>query len=122
MQTFKHVKSLSNENTTISNEDVNDKILKVISDNYSRQIMALTVNESKSAAVLSAEAMIPISTVYRRLQDLIDVKFLRISGSITDDGKKLFLYKCKIKEIYSIVNGSDIKIQLRYVEDFDQNL
>ena len=89
-----------------------DAILEVMSDKYCRAILENTMDKPKSAMEISAETKIPISTVYRRLQTLHDNKLLGISGSISDDGKKYFLYKSRIKAIASTFNGNFVEIEI----------
>ena len=96
----------------IGEDTQKDAILQVMSDKYCRAILENTMEKPKSAMEISAETKIPISTVYRRLQTLHDNKLLRISGSISDDGKKYFLYKSKVKGISSTFNGSFIEIEI----------
>lgn len=89
-----------------------DAILEVMSDKYCRAILENTMDKPKSAMEISAETKIPISTVYRRLQTLHDNKLLGISGSISDDGKKYFLYKSRVKAIASTFNGNFVEIEI----------
>lgn len=89
-----------------------DAILEMMSDKYCRAILENTMEKPKSAMEISAETKIPISTVYRRLQTLHDNKLLGISGQISDDGKKYFLYKSKVKAIASTFNGSNVEIEV----------
>ncbi len=96
----------------IEDEQRKEAILNIISDKYSRQILNLTMNRPKSAMELSSEGKIPISTVYRRIQTLHDNKLVGVTGSISAEGKKYFLYKSKVKAITSSCNGSDIEIQV----------
>lgn len=100
------------EGRIIDEDDRKDAILQVISDKYCRAILDTTMDKPKSAMEISAESKIPISTVYRRLQTLHDNKLLRISGSISNDGKKYFLYRSKIKAISSSFKGGFIEIQI----------
>ena len=94
-------------------EDIQkDAILGIISDKYCRAILEATMDKPKSAMEISAESKIPISTVYRRLQSLHDNKLLRISGSISDDGKKYFLYRSKVKAISSSFKGGFVEIEV----------
>lgn len=74
-----------------------DVILEVLSDKYFRSVLKAITNTPKSAIEITSETEIPMSTVYRRLQTLHDNKLVSISGMITDDGKKTFLYKSKIR-------------------------
>ena len=96
----------------IEEDSRKDAILEVMADKYCRAILENTMQKPKSAMEISAETKIPISTVYRRLQTLHDNKLLGISGSISDDGKKYFLYKSKIKAIGTSFNGSQIEIEV----------
>ncbi len=70
------------------------------------------MDKPKSAMEISAESKIPISTVYRRLQSLHDNKLLGISGTISDDGKKYFLYRSRIKSISSSFIGGFVEIEV----------
>ncbi|HSB84038.1 MAG TPA: ArsR family transcriptional regulator [Nitrosarchaeum sp.] len=89
-----------------------DAILEVISDKYCRAILENSMEKPKSAMEISAETKIPISTVYRRLQTLHDNKLLGISGSISEDGKKYFLYKSRVKAIATSFNGGNIEVEV----------
>ncbi len=96
----------------IEETEKKDAILEVMSDKYCRSILENTMDKPKSAMEISAETKIPISTVYRRLQTLHDNKLLGISGSISDDGKKYFLYRSKIKAISTTFNGNYVEIEV----------
>lgn len=93
-----------------------DALLSIMADEYCRTIIHVTTDKPKSAIEITNETKIPISTVYRRLQTLHDNKLLRTSGMINEDGKKLFLYKSKIKGISSTFeNGqTDVKLTFNY--------
>jgi predicted transcriptional regulator len=89
-----------------------DTILEAISDRYSRIILEATMNAPKTALEISTEYNIPISTTYRRLQVLHDAKLLIISGSISDDGKKFFMYKSKVKQILTSFQNGIIDVSI----------
>lgn len=97
---------------TIQEQEKKDTILEAISDKYSRIILETTMNKPKTALEISVEHKIPISTVYRRLQTLHDAKLLAISGSISDEGKRYFMYKCKIRQISTSFNGNAVDVFL----------
>ena len=96
----------------IEDDSRKDAILEVMADKYCRTILENTMEKPKSAMEISVETKIPISTVYRRLQALHDNKLLGISGSISDDGKKYFLYKSKVKAIATSFNGNHVEIEI----------
>ena len=96
----------------IMDDERKQVILEILADKYCKQILHNTLEKPKSAMEISAESKIPISTVYRRLQTLHDNKLLGISGSISDDGKKYFLYRSKIKAIASSFKGGFVEIEI----------
>ncbi|MDH3834839.1 MAG: helix-turn-helix domain-containing protein [Nitrosopumilus sp.] len=96
----------------IEEETTKDALLSIVSDKYCRTILGAIMNKPKSVMEVAAETKIPISTVYRRIQTLHDNKLIRTSGMITDDGKKLFLYKSKIKGIQSTFSNGQIEVKL----------
>jgi predicted transcriptional regulator len=96
----------------VQEEVTKDVVLGILADKYSRAILDATMDSPKSAIDLSAECKIPISTAYRRVQELHDNKLLGISGSINEDGKKYFLYKSKIKSIMACFNGGLLEIEI----------
>jgi hypothetical protein len=100
------------EGKPVQEELTKDVLLRILADKYSRAILDATMDSPKSAIELSAECKIPISTAYRRVQELHDNKLLGISGSINDDGKKYFLYKSKIKSIMACFNGGLLEIEI----------
>jgi predicted transcriptional regulator len=97
---------------TIQEQEKKDTILEAVSDKYSRLIMETTMTKPKTALEISAEHHIPISTVYRRLQTLHDAKLLAISGSISEEGKRYFMYKSKIQQITTSFNGNAIDVSI----------
>jgi len=108
----------------VTDEERKNAILEIISDKYGRVILSKTMVKPKSAMEIAAESGIPISTVYRRLQTLHDKKLVGISGSISEDGKKYFLYKSKIKVISATFDGNNVEISIipniaetRYLEE-----
>ena len=97
---------------TIEDDQKKEAILGIVSDKYCRQILFSTIDRPKSVMEISYENKIPISTVYRRIQTLHDNKLVKVSGLISSDGKKYFLYKSKVKAIMSSYNGNQIEIQV----------
>jgi len=96
----------------ITDKDIKDKLLKVMADSYSRKILERVSECSKSANEITTETGIPVSTVYRRIQFLVDAQLLSISGEITEEGKKFFLYKSKINGMSSSFNGNELEVSI----------
>jgi predicted transcriptional regulator len=96
----------------IEEHEKQDSLLEILSDKYCRAILMSTMYNPKSAIEITAEENIPMSTVYRRIQQLHDNKLLQTSGMITAEGKRLFLYKSKVKGIQSSFNAGKIEVEL----------
>ena len=96
----------------IEDDQKKEAILGIVSDRYCRQILYSTIDKPKSVMEISYENKIPISTVYRRIQTLHDNKLVGVTGLISAEGKKLFLYKSKVKAITSSCDGNGIEIQV----------
>jgi predicted transcriptional regulator len=95
-------------------EDIEKKnsLLEVLSDKYCRTILEAIMYKPKSVIEINVETRIPISTIYRRIQTLHDNKLLFTSGTISNDGKKFFLYKSKVKGIQSNFNNGQVEVEL----------
>jgi len=83
----------------VEDEKRKQVILEMLADKYSKQILQTIMDKPKSVTDITSETRIPVSTVYRRIQLLHDNKIVSISGTISDDGKKYFLYKSKIRSV-----------------------
>ncbi len=96
----------------IEKAEIKESILEILSDKYCRSILEAIMDAPKSAIEVSREKVIPLSTVYRRIQQLHDSKMIRTSGVITEEGKRLFLYKSKIKEVNTSFSDGKIDVEV----------
>ncbi len=96
----------------VEEQATKDFLLEIQADKYCRAILESTSELPKSAKQLSQECNVPISTAYRRIQQLHDHKLLSISGTISEDGKRFFLYKSKIKAIIALFNNGSVQVEV----------
>ncbi|KAF6242196.1 transcriptional regulator [Nitrosopumilus sp. b1] len=87
-------------------------LLEIVSDKYCRDIIQYIQDKPKSAIEISFECNIPISTAYRRIQFLVDNRIITTTGYISEDGKKFFLYKSKIKGVKCHFQDGSIEVQV----------
>jgi predicted transcriptional regulator len=106
------MQTLQQQTFRIEEKERKDNILEILSDNYCRLILESIMHTPKSAMEITAETKTPMSTVYRRIQTLHDNNLLAVSGMITDEGKRLFLYKSKIKGIQSTFRDGKTEVEL----------
>jgi len=85
-------------------DDRKDAILEIVSDRYCRTILDCVMEKPKSPFEISVETKVPISTVYRRIQRLHDCKLLGVTGEISEDGKKYFMYKSNVCMILCLLD------------------
>ena len=79
--------------------DVNQKVLEALADAQSRSILFSVIKEGKTAAELSEEHKIPLSSVYKKISDLEDLSLIKIEKWIlSDNGKKFKVYKSRISK------------------------
>lgn len=85
--------------TQLKKYDVNQKVLEALADAQSRTILFSVIKEGKTAAELSDEHKIPLSSVYKKISDLEDLSLIKIEKwIISDNGKKFKVYKSRISK------------------------
>ena len=89
-------------------------ILQTLLDKHCREILSVTRGCSKTATEISNECNIPLSTVYRRLDLLKNLKFLYVSYSIRLDGKKLSTYRNRVTEIHMSLDDDKLYVDTIY--------
>jgi predicted transcriptional regulator len=108
------VKSESESGELIVNEDVaKQRILSAMADQYSRKILTATVAEPVSALDLSKTYQIPITTVYRRIEELVEAGLIAaVKSGRTTDGKWYDLYRSLLRRIDVSFENGDVKIEV----------
>ena len=107
MQTLQQQQAFRIEET-----EKKDSLLEILSDKYCRSILESVMHKPKSVIEITSKTNIPMSTVYRRVQALHDNKLLHISGTITGEGKRLLMYKSKIRGMKSTFDNGQIEVEL----------
>ena len=105
------MQSLENGTHLDSDNQKND-LLNVLADDYSRNIINRIIEIPKSGVQLSNETGIPASTVYRKLSRMADLKLMKITGIISPEGKKIFLYQSKVKSVYAKFEGGFVNMEI----------
>jgi response regulator of citrate/malate metabolism len=81
------------EETHSSDESNNQSLLSVFDDTDSRAIMEATSEESRSASELAEICNLPLSTAYRKVDQLTDVGMLQEQTRIRQTGKHTSEYR-----------------------------
>jgi len=97
----------------VSDEPAKQRILAALSDEYSRKILTATVQEPLSALELSKKYEIPITTVYRRIEELVEAGLIAaVKSGRTTDGKWYDLYRSLLRRIDVSFDRGDVKIEV----------
>ena len=98
----------------VNDEPAKQRILTALSDEYSRQILTATIQQPLSALDLSKNYQIPITTVYRRIQELIEAGLIAaVKSGRTTDGKWYDLYRSLLLRIDVSFDGGDVRIDAK---------
>lgn len=94
-----------------------DRLLTILQDDDCRQLLAATATKSLTATELARKCDIPSSTVYRKIEQLLNQDLLEESMRIVTDGYHTKEYSLAIKEIkISIVDREGLEFDVSTVK------
>jgi DNA-binding transcriptional ArsR family regulator len=97
----------------VTEEQAKQRILAALADEYSRKILTATIEDPMSALELSKKYEIPITTVYRRIEELVEAGLLAaVKSGRTTDGKWYDLYRSLLKRIDVSFERGDVRIDV----------
>ena len=101
--------------------DVNQRIIEALTNVCSHAVLFSIVDKAKDAGEISDELQISISNVYKTLMNLEKLTLIKIERFVvTSTGKKIKLYRSRIKKAKISVEGIDTKVELVNNENFGQ--
>ena len=78
--------------------DVTQKVIEMLADAESRTILFSIVKKGKTVSELSQKYKIPLSSVYKKINDLEELTLIKVdSWDLSDKGRKFKVYKSRIK-------------------------
>jgi DNA-binding Lrp family transcriptional regulator len=102
----------------IASVRVRDALIQALADEYSRKIILRTINQPKSIGDLSEGEGIPLSTAYRRVNEMTDAGILVVEKIIlTSDGKKFELYRSAFRSVEIKLDQGELTIEAVLNED-----
>ncbi|NIP62932.1 MAG: helix-turn-helix domain-containing protein [Nitrosopumilaceae archaeon] len=79
--------------------DITQKVIEALADAESRAILFSIIKKGKTAAELSDQLKIPLSSVYKKLADLEDLTLIQVEKwMISDKGRKFKVYRSRISK------------------------
>ena len=93
--------------------DINQRIIEALTTTCSHAVLFSTINAEKDAVELSNELQLSLSTVYKTLANLEKLSLVEIQRfKITNDGKKIKMYRSRIKKANISINGNSSEVLL----------
>ena len=107
----------------VTNEKTVRALTRIMADEYSRRILLSGAAKAKTVEDFSREENIPLSTCYRRVNEMHEEGLLVVERIvISPEGKKSELYRSGFKEVrISMVDGN-LQIEATVNEDIADKL
>jgi predicted transcriptional regulator len=97
----------------LSEFDITQKIIESLSNVCTRSVLFSIKNESKDVTQIANELKISLSTAYKTLSTLEDLALAEIEQYvISDEGKKIKLYRSRIGKVEIILEDLDPVLSL----------
>lgn len=88
-------------------------ILRALGNEYSRRILVATIREAMSAGELSLTLGIPIATVYRKINEMVESGVLvKERSRLTCKGKWVDLYRSSFKALTVVVDERGVFVSV----------
>ena len=93
--------------------DINQRIIEILTTTCSHAVLFSIVNTSKDAIKISDELQISLSSTYKALTNLEKLSLIEIPRfKITDTGKKIKLYRSRIKKANISISENESTVTL----------
>ena len=93
--------------------DIKQRIIEALTTTCSHAVLFSTVNVEKDAVKIANELQISLSAVYKTISNLEKLSLIGIQRfKITEEGKKIKLYRSRIKKANISVNENDSQVLL----------
>jgi len=79
--------------------DITQKVIEALADSESRSILFSIIRKGNTAAELSDNLKIPLSSVYKKLADLEELTLIKVEKwMLSDKGRKYKVYRSRISK------------------------
>lgn len=93
-----------------------DELLELLGDEYVRSILVVTSRRPQSVKEISDECGVAQSTIYRRLDDMVDCHLLEERTELVADGSHHRIYEAKLSHLDLEVADGELRIEMDYEE------
>lgn len=89
-----------------------DRILDVLSDDVAKQILTLTDQRLMSARALDAQCDASLATIYRRIEELLELDLLREQTALQPDGNHYKKFESNLERLSVNLDDGDLEIDV----------
>ena len=104
----------------MSTDDSSEELLELLGEERVRQILAATSREPLSAKALSEECDVALSTVYRRVEDMVAHDLLVERTQLESDGSHHSTYEANVDHLDVDIDDGTITVSVTVREDASQ--
>lgn len=101
----------------MSTDDSDDELLELLGQRRVRQVLAATSREPMSAKELSDECDVALSTVYRRVEEMVDNDLLVERTRIEPDGSHHSVFAANVDHLDVDIDDGAIDVSVHVRED-----
>ena len=92
--------------------DINQRVIEALTTTCSHAVLFSIVNDEKDAIKIADELQLSLSTVYKTLTNLEKLSLVVVQRFKITDGKKIKMYRSKIKKANISINEANSKVDL----------
>ncbi len=93
-------------------ENSTDRLLALLGDEAVRIILTETDERPMSAQMLDERCDVSLSTIYRRIEDLLDQRLIRSHTEVRADGNHYDLYESNLEHLDITLEDGDFDVEL----------
>ena len=98
-------------------------ILKALSDRFSERIMMHAIDQARTIEEISSHEAIPLSTCYRRMQQLVDDGLVVVERIvITSSGKRYALYRSSFRSFRISADPHGVAVEAEMNKDVQEKI
>jgi len=93
--------------------DINQRVIEALTTTCSHAVLFSIINVEKNAVKIANELQISLSAVYKTLSNLEKLSLVEIQRfKITNEGKKIKMYRSRIKKANISINKNNSEVLL----------
>lgn len=101
----------------VENKRLNGQILDLLSDDVVKSILTVTDQRAMSAQSLEAHCDASLATIYRRIEELLELGLLREQMELQADGNHYKMFQSNLERLSVSLDDGDLEIDVDRRDD-----